>query len=65
MGQRCVRFKALGGCYGQLGFRLSIAGEGAHDSVMSNQAPPHSIEIIFYSAASFLAVVGLTWFFLR
>jgi hypothetical protein len=65
MGQRCVRFKALCGRCGQLGFRLSIGAESAHDSVMPNQAPLHSIEIIFYSAASFLAVVGLTWFLLR
>jgi hypothetical protein len=28
---------------------------------MSNQAPVHSVEVIFYSAASFLAVLGLTW----
>jgi hypothetical protein len=65
MGQRCVRFKALGSRCGQLGFRLSIGAQSAHDSVMPNQAPLHSIEIIFYSAASFLAVVGMTWFFLR
>jgi hypothetical protein len=65
MGQRCVRFKALRGPCGQHGCRLSIRAESAHDSVMPNQAPLHSIEIIFYSAASFLAVVGLTWFLLK
>jgi hypothetical protein len=65
MGHRCVRFKAIRCRCGQLGFRLSIAAESAHDSVMSNQAPLHSIEIVFYSAASFLAVVGLTWFLLK
>jgi hypothetical protein len=65
MGHRCVRFKALSGRCGPLGFRLSIEAESAHDSVMSNQAPLHSIEIVFYSAASFLAVVGLTWFLLK
>ncbi len=32
---------------------------------MSNYPPLHSIEIIFYSAASFLAVMGAAWFFLR
>jgi hypothetical protein len=32
---------------------------------MANHAPLHSIEIIFYSAASLLAVTGLAWFFLR
>jgi len=32
---------------------------------MSKHVPLHSIEIIFYSTASFLLVAGVTWFFLR
>jgi hypothetical protein len=27
--------------------------------------PPHSFEIIFYSTASLLVVIGLTWYFFR
>ena len=42
---------------------LSIRRESAQGWVMSNQTPMHSVEIIFYSAASFLAVLGAAWFF--
>ena len=45
---------------------LLIHNESAHESLMPNhQAPLHSIEIIFYSAASFLLLAGMTWFFLK
>ena len=43
--------------------RLSIRRESVHAPAVSKQAPLHSIEIIFYSAALLLAGVGLTWFF--
>jgi hypothetical protein len=45
--------------------RLSIGPGSAHDADMSNRAPPHSFEIIFYSTASLLVLVGLTWYFFR
>jgi hypothetical protein len=45
--------------------RLLIRRQSAHDSAMLNHAPLHSIEIIFYSAASLIAVAGVTWFFLK
>jgi len=45
--------------------QLSIDTGSAHDSAMSNRAPLHAFEIIFYSTASLLAAVGLTWYFLR
>lgn len=32
---------------------------------MANQSPLHAVEIIFYAVASFLAVAGLAWFFVR
>jgi hypothetical protein len=41
---------------------LSICRERAHGPAMSNQAPVHSVEVIFYSAASLLAVLGAAWF---
>jgi hypothetical protein len=45
--------------------QLSIGSASAHGAVMSNHAPPHSFEIIFYSTASLLIVIGLTWYFFR
>jgi hypothetical protein len=46
-------------------FRLSIRRRSAHDFAMSNQAPVHTVEIVFYAAASCLAMAGLMWFLLR
>jgi hypothetical protein len=45
--------------------RLSIGDRSMQGAAMSNHAPLHSIEIVFYSAASFFAIAGLAWFFLR
>ena len=57
MGHRCVRFKARAAIPIRVQEkRLSIQRESSHDSVMSDHTPLHSIENIFYSAASFLAV---------
>jgi hypothetical protein len=44
---------------------LAIGLSSVQGAVMSNQAPPHSFEIIFYSTASLLMVIGLTWYFVR
>jgi hypothetical protein len=32
---------------------------------MSNHAPLHTVEIVFYTAASFLLLAAMTWFFLK
>jgi len=32
---------------------------------MPNDAPPHAIEVVFYSTALLLAAIGLAWYFLR
>jgi hypothetical protein len=45
--------------------RLSTGGQSRQGAAMANQAPLHAVEIIFYAAASFIAVAGLAWFFLR
>jgi len=45
--------------------QLSIGAGSAHDFAMSNRAPLHAFEIVFYSTASVLAAVGLTWYFLH
>jgi hypothetical protein len=45
--------------------RLFIRGESAHGFDMTIRARLHSVEIIFYSAASFLVMAGMTWLFLR
>jgi hypothetical protein len=44
---------------------LSIRSEIVHGTAMSNHAPLHSFEIIFYSIASLLAVIGLAWYLFR
>jgi hypothetical protein len=73
MGQTCVRFKARPPFdpvehrrfvdHGDL--QLSIGTESVHDGAMPNRTPLHGFEIIFYSTASLLAAVGLTWYFLH
>jgi len=45
--------------------QLSIGTESVHDAGMSNRTRLHGFEIIFYSTASLLAAVGLTWYFLH
>lgn len=46
-------------------FQLSICAGSVYDSAMSDRAPLHAFEIIFYSTASVFAAVGLTWYFLH
>jgi hypothetical protein len=74
MGRTCVRFKALPpsrpverlrSVLVKADLQLSIGAGSVHDSAMSNRAPLHGFEIIFYSTASLLAAVGLTWYFLH
>jgi hypothetical protein len=43
--------------------QLSIGPESAHGVSVSNHAPPHSFEIIFYSTAFLVVALGLTWYF--
>jgi hypothetical protein len=45
--------------------RLFIRHESAHGLAMANHIRLHSVEIIFYSAASFLVVTGMVLLFLR
>jgi hypothetical protein len=45
--------------------QLSLRSGSVHGAAMSNQAPLHSVERIFYVAAFLLAVTGLTWYLLR
>jgi hypothetical protein len=61
------RFEARRRCFVRISEkRLSIRRQGAHDPAMANHAPLHSVEVIFYSAASFLLVAaGMAWLFLR
>jgi hypothetical protein len=44
---------------------LFIRHESAHGPAMANHIRLHSVEIIFYSAASFLVVAGMVLLFLR
>jgi hypothetical protein len=44
---------------------VQLIPEACNDSSMLNRAPLHAFEIIFYSTASVLAAVGLTWYFLH
>lgn len=68
MGQICVRFKARRRSrrfYSLNGVYQAIL-KPCKGAVMANQAPLHSIEIIFYSSALFLTgIIGLTWYFFR
>jgi hypothetical protein len=45
--------------------RLFIRHESAHGPAMANHIRLHSVEIVFYSAASFLVVAGMVLLFLR
>jgi hypothetical protein len=45
--------------------QLAIGPGSVHGRGMSNHAPLHSFEIIFYSIASLLAATGLAWYLLR
>jgi len=44
---------------------MALRPGSAHGAAMSNHAPLHSVEIIFYSTAFMLAVFGLAWYVLR
>jgi hypothetical protein len=74
MGRTCVRFKVRQpSCpIERLRFvrvkaicSYPLIPEACNDSAMLNRAPLHAFEIIFYSTASVLAAVGLTWYFLH
>lgn len=45
--------------------QLSIGAASLYFSVVSNRAPLHKVEIIFYSTAVVFAAIGLTWYFLH
>ena len=54
-----------GSILAESGHRLAIGPGSVQGHGMSNHAPLHSFEIIFYSIASLLAATGLAWYLLR